>query len=75
MTESSDKVISTKRYLDIMQVADMLGVGKCTVYGLMQRREIPFSKIGKRIYRFDPDKIQEWIQGRATKSLQECGLE
>lgn len=63
--------ICGKRYMTTEQLADYLQVTPWTIYGWTNRREIPFSKIGPRSYRFDKDKIDEWMGSRTMKTVGE----
>lgn len=53
------------RYLNIKQVADIIGVPKSFIYRRTARGHgdpIPHYRIGSHL-RFKPDDIQEWIEG------------
>lgn len=47
--------------LSIQKTASFLNLAVPTIYGLVSRREIPFSKKGKRLY-FDRTELLEWIK-------------
>lgn len=47
--------------LSIREVAQFLGLSIPTLYGYVQKREIPFCKKGKRLY-FIRAEILHWIQ-------------
>jgi len=55
----------------VYQVADLLNVRPSRVYDLVQNRQIPFIKIGRRQFRFDPAAIQEWLDARTTQASEE----
>jgi len=50
-----------KQLVNIQAVADALGVKPSTVYGMVSRREIPFTKVG-RLTKFDPASIDAWLE-------------
>lgn len=50
-----------KQLVDIQAVAGALGVKVSTVYGMVSRREIPFTKVG-RLTKFDPAAIDAWLE-------------
>ena len=47
--------------LTVKQVAELLNLTPWTVYQLVYKKEIPFTKIGK-IIRFDRNKISDFIE-------------
>jgi excisionase family DNA binding protein len=51
------------------QVAEFLGKSPHSIRGMVSRRQIPFIKIGRNC-RFDPDRIQNWIQDQAKEPRQ-----
>lgn len=46
--------------MDIFEVADYIKVAKSTIYGLTNKKSIPYYKIGKKLY-FKKAEIDEWI--------------
>jgi excisionase family DNA binding protein len=48
--------------IDLPAVAERLGVNERHVRRLVAERRIPFLKWG-HLLRFDPDEIDEWLQG------------
>lgn len=52
--------------LSVDQVALRMGVGKRAVYGLVDLRQIPFTRIGRRL-RFESADIEAYIAGRRTE--------
>ena len=50
-----------ERLLTVKQVAELLNLTPWTVYQLVYKKQIPFTKIGK-IIRFDRNKISDFIQ-------------
>ncbi len=51
------------RLLRVSEVADYLRVHPSTVYRMLKNRQIPAYRIGND-WRFDRDKIEEWIDQR-----------
>ena len=49
-----------KKFLNLDQVSDFIGLSKSTVYGLTHKRIIPHYKNGKRLY-FNKSEIADWI--------------
>lgn len=59
-TSSNPNAVSAKP-LSIQEAAKYLKLSVPTIYGMVSRREIPFSKLGKRLY-FSEISLNEWIQ-------------
>lgn len=57
--------MTLKRYMDVGEVAEYLGISKGTLYNWAQQRKLPFVKIGWLI-RFDKNEIDQWIEKRRT---------
>lgn len=55
--------------LSIQEAAKFLKLSVPTIYGMVSRREIPFSKLGKRLY-FSESELSDWIQSgrKSTRS-------
>jgi excisionase family DNA binding protein len=51
---------SYDRALNAVEVAEILNVGRSTIFRLCDRREIPFFKVG-HLTRFYPVRIAEWL--------------
>ena len=58
--------MSEKRFLDVKELAEYLGVKVATIYSWTFQRKIPYLKIG-RCVKFDIKKIEEWIKEREVK--------
>jgi excisionase family DNA binding protein len=43
------------------EVARMLGVSRATVYRMRKERGLPCTRICERTFRYDVDKVQEWV--------------
>jgi excisionase family DNA binding protein len=44
------------------EISKMLGITKGTLYSMVSRNRIPYTRLGARTVRFPEDKIQEWIK-------------
>ena len=53
-----------KRFLNVEEPAEYLGVKKATIYSWTHMRAIPYVKVG-RLVKFDLHKINEWIEERS----------
>ncbi len=53
---------------DVRQAAKFLGVSVKKVRSLIEKREIPFVKIG-RLYRFRPASVQTWVKRQEQDDL------
>src|SRR5208337_1809414 len=48
---------------DIGRLSQYLGIKKSTLYAMIERKEIPYYRIG-RLARFKPPEIDEWLLTR-----------
>ena len=62
------------QYLTIKEVAEMICLTVSTIYGLVQRSEIPVCKRGKRLY-FSKQVLMEWIKAGRKKTSGEIAKE
>lgn len=53
----------TPDVLNVDQVADLLGLGRNTVYDAANRGEIPHRRIGRRLL-FSRTAVLEWLAGK-----------
>ena len=51
----------------VPDVADCLGITAKGVYGLVEKRRIPFLRIGSRL-RFEPARIRDWIRRQRVEA-------
>ncbi len=51
-----------RRYITKRQAAEMLGVTPRCITNFMQRRLIPFYRLGGKMVRFDPLSIREHLE-------------
>jgi excisionase family DNA binding protein len=65
---------TTKKPINIDEVAQLTDLAKSTIYKLTHKSEIPFSKVRGRIYFFEHEII-EWILSGKRKTIQELETE
>ena len=53
-----------KRFFNIKELSEYLGIAEGTVYVWVCHRKIPFVKIG-RLLKFDMRKIEKWLEKRS----------
>ena len=56
--------------LTVKQAAELLKLSVPTIYGYVQRQEIPVSKRGKRLY-FSKQELLDWVKEGRKKTLSE----
>jgi excisionase family DNA binding protein len=59
-----------KQYLNIVALAERLLVKRSTLYAWAEQGMIPHVKLG-RLLRFDPDKIEAWLQDHRVEGIPE----
>lgn len=57
-----------KRFLDVNETSEYLGLAESTIYAMVSERRIPFTKIGRRT-KFDRDKLDRWIREHSVDPL------
>ena len=58
------------QFMTVKQAANLLNLAVTSVYGLVQRAEIPYYKRGKRLY-FSEEEILAWIQAGRRSTMAE----
>jgi excisionase family DNA binding protein len=56
-------------WLTLEQAVQCLKMGKSTLYDLARKRKVPARKMG-RAWRFDAEKLDEWIRTNTTGASQ-----
>ena len=56
-------------FLDVVQVAQMLGLSVATIRKWVLTGYIPYKKIGRAV-RFSASEVQDWAKGKIGKSAQ-----
>jgi predicted DNA-binding transcriptional regulator AlpA len=56
------------RYLDPSAVVEYLSLpSRKALYGLVARKQIPYTRLGNRTLRFDRVDLELWLASRSTK--------
>jgi len=53
---------------DVVEIADLLGVEKSTIYAWVHTRQIPYYKIG-RLVKFKMEEIEQWIREKRVEVI------
>lgn len=56
------------RLLTVKQLAAYLNFPRSTIYAMVQQKQIPFRRFGKKIIRFDKKDIDKWVDKHYDKS-------
>ncbi|MDR2661827.1 MAG: helix-turn-helix domain-containing protein [Treponema sp.] len=62
-----------EQFLDVGQVAEMLGLSVATIRKWVLIRYIPYQKLGRAV-RFSAPEIREWVKNRTVKPAEEQGI-
>jgi excisionase family DNA binding protein len=60
-------VMAVRRWLTLEQLLEVLPLKKSCVYYLTHTRQIPVTRIGRRLL-FDYDRIVEWLEERTMEN-------
>lgn len=60
--------MSGRRLLDAADAANYLGTTEIALRTKVQRREIPFVRVGKRSIRFDVRQLDRWIDEHTVEA-------
>ncbi len=71
---SNDPQPEADKLLTITETAEIIHLSVPTVYGLVQRSEIPVCKRGKRLY-FSKLEVTNWIMAGRKKTTDEISAE
>jgi excisionase family DNA binding protein len=74
LERTENNVSASLELLTIKQAADFLSLSVPTIYGLVQRQEIPVNKRGKRLY-FSKQELTDWIKAGRKKTNEEIESE
>lgn len=74
LSHSSETKPTEEKLMTIREAAEMLHLTVPTIYGLVQRAEIPVCKRGKRLY-FSTEELTTWIKSGRKKTLAEIDAE
>lgn len=64
MENNGSALALPKRYLNVDETAQYIGVAKSRVYRLVESRAIPFIRVGKATLRFDIRELDKWMARR-----------
>lgn len=67
LSQANSAPPESDQFLTIKQVAEMICLKVPTIYGLVQRAEIPVCKRGKRLY-FSKQEIMDWLKAGKKKT-------
>lgn len=62
------------QFLNVQETADFLNLSVPTIYGYVQRAEIPVNKRSKRLY-FSKEELIAWVKLGRKKTVQEIEAE
>jgi excisionase family DNA binding protein len=62
--------VNDRDVLDVPQVAQLLGVGRNTIYTLVARNQIPHRRLGKAI-RFSRAAVMSWLASWSSRDAEE----
>lgn len=65
--------MSNKKLLRYAEAALKLGVTTGTLYSMVSRKEIPHSRIGKRLVVFDAEVLEAWLKRKNVADRREGG--
>jgi excisionase family DNA binding protein len=60
-------------FLDVGQVAEMLGLSVATIRKWVLIRYIPYRKLGRAV-RFSAPEIRKWVKNRTVRPVEEQGI-
>lgn len=67
LSKIDDSNAEVSQLLKIQQASEFLNLSVATLYGYVQRREIPHSKKGKHLY-FLKSELSEWVKSGKKKT-------
>lgn len=57
-----------KRFMDVEEVSEYLGISKWLIYKYVKNREMPFIPFG-RLVRFDRHAVERWTEKRTVQGF------
>ena len=70
ISHNTENAQITEQVLTIKQAGELLSLSVPTIYGLVQRAQIPVSKRGKRLY-FSKQELTDWIKSGRKLTIAE----
>lgn len=74
LNRSNENTVEQDQIFTVKQAANFLKLTVPTLYGYVQRSEIPVSKKSKRLY-FSRIELEQWIKSGRKKTMQEIESE
>ncbi len=59
-----------KRYINIKELSEYLGIKVNTVYAWVFQKKIPYIKLGKLV-KFDLLELENWLKDKRVKSIKD----
>jgi excisionase family DNA binding protein len=53
--------------LDFAGAAEYLGLSECTLRRYVSLGLVPYTKLGLKLVRFDPERLREWVESRRVE--------
>jgi len=63
-TENLNDINNNPEILDVAGACALLGIGRNSIYYLIERKKIPCRRVGKS-YRFLRSRLMQWLEGDA----------
>lgn len=60
-----------KRFLNIKELGEYVGLSRWTIYALVDKRKIPFIPLSRKALRFDRIHIDKWMEKKEVKTLKD----
>ena len=57
-----------KRFLDVKEASEYLGLAKSTLYKMASERRIPVTKMGRRT-KFDREQLHRWVRANSMEPI------
>ena len=64
-------ISTTKAVLTVDEAARYMGIAKSTLYKMMMRREIPYSKPNGKVCFFDRQELEAWLMSNRVATADE----
>jgi excisionase family DNA binding protein len=64
-------ISTTKAVLTVDEAARYMGIAKSTLYKMMMRREIPYSKPNGKVCFFDRQELEAWLMSNRVATSDE----
>lgn len=67
MTVIHKPVPERERLLSYSELAARIGINTSTLYTLVRQGRIPHVRLGRRLVRFSPQAVEQWIAANAAE--------